>query len=82
MTIRKNEKKIYPRPHDRQIVFLKKSGNQSLATYSFPVFFDERNLDPKQITDAGDNKGDITSQLPGNKLSGLKRMIVRSPAST
>lgn len=121
MTIRENEKKIYPRPHDRQIVYLKNvvtspnveigeytiyndfvhdprdfeknnvlymypinqdhlkigrfcsiacgakflftSGNhslQSLATYSFPVFFDEWDLDPKQITVAWDNKGDIT----------------------
>lgn len=121
MTIRENAKKIYPRPHDRQIVYLKNvvtspnieigeytiyndfvhdprdfeknnvlymypinqdhlkigrfcsiacgakflftSGNhslQSLATYSFPVFFDEWDLDPKQITVAWDNKGDIT----------------------
>lgn len=120
MSIRENEKTIYPRPHDHQIVYLKNvvsnpniqigdytiyhdfvhdpkdfeknnvlymypinhdhliigrfcsiacgakflftSGNHalcSLSTYSFPIFYDEWNLDPKQITEAWDNKGDI-----------------------
>lgn len=42
--------------------FLFTSGNhsqKSLANYSFPVYFDEWELDPKSITDAWDNKGDI-----------------------
>lgn len=114
------ENKIYPRPHDNQIVYLKNviknpniivgdytiyndfvndprdfeknnvlyhypinkdklvigkfcsiacgtkfmftSGNhslKSLSTYTFPIFFDEWNLDAKNITSAWDNKGDI-----------------------
>lgn len=114
------ENKIYPRPHDNQIVYLKNviknpniivgdytiyndfvndprdfeknnvlyhypinkdkliigkfcsiacgtkfmftSGNhslKSLSTYTFPIFFDEWNLDVKNITSAWDNKGDI-----------------------
>lgn len=114
------ENKIYPRPHDNQIVYLKNviknpniivgdytiyndfvndprdfeknnvlyhypinkdkliigkfcsiacgtkfmftSGNhslKSLSTYTFPIFFDEWNLDAKNITSARDNKGDI-----------------------
>lgn len=113
------ENKIYPRPHDKQIVYLKNviknpniivgdytiyndfvndpqdfeknnvlyqypvngdkliigkfcsiacgakflftSGNhslKSLSNYTFPVFFDEWNLDSKNITSAWDNKGD------------------------
>ncbi len=42
--------------------FLFASGNhalRSLATYTFPVFFDEWGLDAKNIRDAWDNKGDI-----------------------
>lgn len=42
--------------------FLFTSGNhsmQSLATYPFPVFFDEWGLDAKNIRQAWDNKGDI-----------------------
>lgn len=38
------------------------SGNhsmKSLSTYTFPIFFDEWELDAKNITDAWDNKGDI-----------------------
>ena len=38
------------------------SGNhsmQSLANYTFPIFFDEWGLDAKDICDAWDNKGDI-----------------------
>lgn len=31
---------------------------QSLATYTFPIFFDEWDLDAKNICDAWDNKGD------------------------
>lgn len=114
------ENKIYPRPHDNQIVYLKNviknpniivgdytiyndfvndprdfeknnvlyhypinkdkliigkfcsiacgtkfmftSGNhslKSLSIYTFPIFFDEWNLDAKNITSAWDNKGDI-----------------------
>lgn len=114
------ENKIYPRPHDNQIVYLKNviknpniivgdytiyndfvndprdfeknnvlyhypinkdkliigkfcsiacgtkfmftSGNhslKSLSIYTFPIFFDEWNLDVKNITSAWDNKGDI-----------------------
>lgn len=32
---------------------------KSLSTYPFPIFFDEWNLDAKNITSAWDNKGDI-----------------------
>ena len=120
MSIRENDKSIYPRPHDHQIVYLKNvvsnpniqigdytiyhdfvhdpkdfeknnviymypinqdhlkigrfcsiacgakflftSGNhamRSLSTYTFPIYFDEWNLDPKHITEAWDKKGDI-----------------------
>ena len=38
MTIRKNEKKIYPRPHDRQIVFLKKVVTSHLRLIPFQSF--------------------------------------------
>lgn len=31
----------------------------SLSTYPFPIFFEEWNLDVKDITNAWDNKGDI-----------------------
>ena len=31
---------------------------QSLATYTFPIFFDEWDLDAKSICDAWNNKGD------------------------
>ena len=64
--------KIYPRPHNKQTVYLKDvitgakflftSGNhsmKSLAMYTFPFFFDEWELDVKNIRDAWDNKGDI-----------------------
>ena len=64
--------KIYPRPHNKQTVYLKDvitgakfmftSGNhsmQSLSTYTFPIFFDEWGLDAKNICQAWDNKGDI-----------------------
>lgn len=114
------ENKIYPRPHDKQIVYLKSvvddpnieigeytiyndfvndpcdfeknnvlyhypiNGNKlkigkfcsiacgskflftsanhalgSLSTYTFPIFFDEWDLDAKNIRSAWDNKGDI-----------------------
>lgn len=42
--------------------FMFTSGNhsmKSLSTYTFPIFFDEWELDAKNITDAWDNKGDI-----------------------
>ncbi len=42
--------------------FLFTSGNhtlRSLSTYSFPIFFDEWNLDPRNIQRAWDNKGNI-----------------------
>ena len=41
--------------------FLFTSGNhsmKSLSTYTFPIFFDEWELDAKDIRDAWDNKGD------------------------
>lgn len=41
--------------------FMFTSGNhsmQSLANYTFPIFFDEGGLDAKDICDAWDNKGD------------------------
>jgi virginiamycin A acetyltransferase len=44
------------------VKFLFTSANhtlKSLSTYPFPVFFEEWNLDKKQITSAWDNKGDI-----------------------
>ena len=42
--------------------FLMTSGNhsmKSLSSYTFPIFFEEWELDPKHITEAWDNKGDI-----------------------
>ena len=62
----------YPVNRDRLIIgrfcsiacgakFLFTSGNhslRSLATYTFPIFFDEWGLDAKNIRDAWDNKGD------------------------
>lgn len=42
--------------------FLFTSGNhtlRSLSTYTFPIFFEEWGLDPKDISSAWDNKGDI-----------------------
>jgi len=42
--------------------FMFTSGNhslKSLSNYTFPIFFDEWDLDKKQITQAWDNKGDI-----------------------
>ena len=42
--------------------FLFTSGNhtlRSLSTYTFPIFFDEWNLDKSRICEAWDNKGDI-----------------------
>ena len=42
--------------------FLFTSGNhalQSLSSYTFPIFFEEWGLDPKDICRAWDNKGDI-----------------------
>lgn len=43
--------------------FLFTSANHSLnslSNYTFPIFFEEWGLDPKNIRDAWDNKGDIT----------------------
>lgn len=42
--------------------FLFTSGNhalRSLSTYTFPIFYEEYGLNPENITDAWDNKGDI-----------------------
>lgn len=42
--------------------FLFTSGDhsmRSLSNYTFPIFFDEWDLDAKNIRDAWDNKGDI-----------------------
>lgn len=42
--------------------FLFISGNhslRSLSTYTFPIFYEQWGLDPKNIRDAWDNKGDI-----------------------
>ena len=63
----------YPVNHDRLVIgkfcsiacgakFLFTSGNhtmRSLSNYTFPIFFDEWNLDAKNIRSAWDNKGDI-----------------------
>ena len=63
----------YPINHDRLIIgkfcsiacgarFLFNSANHSmtsLATYPFPIFFEEWGLDVNHITEAWDNKGDI-----------------------
>lgn len=63
----------YPINHDKLIIgkfcsiacgarFLFNSANHSmtsLATYPFPIFFEEWGLDVSHITDAWDNKGDI-----------------------
>lgn len=32
---------------------------RSLSTYTFPLFYDEWGLDPREVTSAWDNKGDI-----------------------
>ena len=48
--------------------FLFTSGNhsmKSLATYPFPIFFDEWDLDAKNICDAWDNKGDTVIDNDG-----------------
>lgn len=64
----------YPINHDRLNIgsfcsiacgakFIFTSANHSLgslSTYPFPIFFEEWGLDAKNITDAWDNKGDIT----------------------
>ena len=63
----------YPINHDKLIIgkfcsiacgakFLFTSANhtmRSAATYPFPLFFEEWNLDRKNVTDSWDNKGDI-----------------------
>ena len=63
----------YPINHDKLIIgkfcsiacgakFMFTSGNHALgalSTYCFPIYFDEWNQDPKDITKAWDNKGDI-----------------------
>ena len=63
----------YPINRDRLIIgkfcsiacgakFILNSANHSLSslsTYPFPIFFEEWNLDVKNITEAWDNKGDI-----------------------
>ncbi|MCC0636194.1 MULTISPECIES: CatB-related O-acetyltransferase [unclassified Clostridioides] len=44
------------------VKFLMTSGNhtmKSLSTYTFPIFYEEWDLDINHITDAWDNKGDI-----------------------
>lgn len=63
----------YPVNHDKLIIgkfcsiacgarFLFTSANhtqKSLSTYPFPIFFEEWDLDKKQVASAWDNKGDI-----------------------
>lgn len=63
----------YPINHDKLIIgkfcsiacgtkFLFNSANHtlnSLSTYPFPLFFEEWELDPKNVTESWDNKGDI-----------------------
>ena len=63
----------YPINHDRLIIgrfcsigcgakFLFNSANHtvsSLSTYPFPIFFEEWELEKKNLTDSWDNKGDI-----------------------
>ena len=63
----------YPINHDHLIIgkfcsiacgakFMFTCGNhtmKSLANYTFPIFFDEWELDNRKITEAWDNKGDI-----------------------
>jgi len=63
----------YPVNHDRLVIgkfcsiacgakFIFTSANhslKSLSTYPFPIFFEEWDLDVKNITGAWDNKGDI-----------------------
>lgn len=63
----------YPINHDRLIIgkfcsigcgarFLFNSANhtmKSLSTYPFPLFFEEWNLNRKDVTDSWDNRGDI-----------------------
>ena len=63
----------YPINHDRLIIgkfcsiacgarFLFNSANhtmRSLSTYPFPLFFEEWNLERKNVADSWDNKGDI-----------------------
>ncbi|MDO5520706.1 MAG: CatB-related O-acetyltransferase [bacterium] len=64
----------YPINHDKLIIgkfcsiacgakFLFNSANHtlhSLSTYTFPIFFEEWNLDRTKVADAWDNKGNIT----------------------
>ncbi len=58
--------------------FMFTSGNHkmsSLSTYPFPLFFEEWNLDKKNVTDAWDNKGDI---IIGNDVwIGYEAMIMQ-----
>ena len=63
----------YPVNHDRLVIgkfcsiacgtkFIFTSANhslKSLSTYPFPIFFEEWDLDVKNVTDAWDHKGDI-----------------------
>ena len=63
----------YPINHDKLIIgkfcsiacgakFLFNSANHtlnSLSTYPFPLFFEEWELEPKNVTESWDNKGDI-----------------------
>lgn len=64
----------YPINHDKLIIgkfcsiacgtkFLFNSANHtlnSLSTYPFPLFYEEWELDPKNVAESWDNKGDIT----------------------
>lgn len=50
-----NPEKVYPRTDDCGTKFLFTSANHSLrsfSTYSFPIFFEEWDLDRTKITDA------------------------------
>ena len=63
----------YPVNHDKLVIgkycsiacnakFIMTSGNHtmnSLSTYTFPIFYEEWDLDVSKITDAWDNRGDI-----------------------
>lgn len=77
----------YPINHDRLIIgkfcsiacgarFLFNSANHSmtsLATYPFPIFFEEWGLDVSHITDAWDNKGDKEYKDKGYSGKNIER---------
>lgn len=57
--------------------FMFTSGNhsmRSLSNYTFPIFFDEWELDAKNIRDAWDNKGDIVIPPQRESIKDYRRI--------